>query len=86
MLFSYIKSKQLTNNRITTLTSDSGEELSTQSKIADSLNTYFHSVFVKDKAIDEGLPHFTHRTCTSCNDDWDIYTGSSTSRNWQTER
>ena len=28
MIFSYIRSKQLTNNRITTLTSDSGEVLS----------------------------------------------------------
>ena len=29
ILYSYIRSKQLTNNRITTLTSDSGEDLST---------------------------------------------------------
>ena len=69
MLYSYIRSKQLTNNRITTLTSDSGEDLSTPAEIADSLNTYFQSVFVKDKTVEEGLPHFASRTCTSCNDD-----------------
>ena len=39
------------------LTSDSGEDLSTPAKIADSLNTYFQSVFVKEKTVDEGLPH-----------------------------
>ena len=33
MLYSYIRSKQLTNNRITTTTSDSGEDLSTQAEI-----------------------------------------------------
>ena len=51
------------------LTSDSGEDLSTPAEIADSLNTYFQSVFVKEKTVDEGLPHFASRTCTSCNDD-----------------
>ena len=71
MLYSYIRSKKLTNYRIITLTSDSGEDLSTPAEKADSLNTYFQSVFVKDKTVDEGLPHFTHRTCTSCNDDGD---------------
>ena len=69
MLYSYIRSKQLTNNRITTLTSDSGEDMSTPAEIADSLNTYFQSVFVKEKTVDEGIPHFASRTCTSCNDD-----------------
>ena len=69
MLYSYIRSKQLTNNRITTLTSDSGEDLSTTAEIADGLNTYFQSVFVKDKTVEEGLPHFASRTCISCNDD-----------------
>ena len=44
MLYSYIRSKQLTNNRITTLTSDSGEDSSTPAEIAESLNTYFQSV------------------------------------------
>ena len=34
------RSKQLTNNRNTTLTSDSGEYLSTPDEIAYSLNTY----------------------------------------------
>ena len=58
-----------TNNRITTLTSDFGEDLSTSAEIADSLNTYFQSVFVKEKTVEEGLPHFASRTCTSCNDD-----------------
>ena len=72
MLYSYIRSKQLTNNRITTLTSDSGEDLSTPAEIADSLNTYFQSVFVKEKTVDESLPHFASRTCTSCNDDGEI--------------
>ena len=71
MLYSYIISKHLTNNRITKLTSDSGEDLSTPAEIADSLNKYFESVFVKDKTVDECLPHITHRTCTSCNDDGD---------------
>ena len=69
MLYSYIRSKKLTNYRIITLTSDSGEDLSTPAEKADSLNTYFQSVFVKDKTVKEGLPHFAHRTCTSCNDD-----------------
>ena len=57
----YISSKQLTNNRSTPLTSDSGEDLLTSAKIADSIKTYFQSVFVKDKTVDEGLSHFTHR-------------------------
>ena len=69
MLYSYIRSKQLTNNRITTLTSDSGEDMSAPAEITDSLNTYFQSVFVKEKTFDENLPHFASRTCTSCNDD-----------------
>ena len=43
--------------------------MSTPAEIADSLNTYFQSVFVKEKTVDEGLPHFASRTCTSCNDD-----------------
>ena len=47
-----------------------GEDFSTPAKIADSLNAYFQSVFVKEKTVDEGLSHFTHR-CTSCNDDGD---------------
>ena len=47
ILYSYIRSKQLTNNRIITLKSDSGEDMSTPTEIADSLNTYFQSVFVK---------------------------------------
>ena len=57
------------NNRTTTLTSDSGEDLLTSAEIADSLHTNFQPFYVKDKAVDEGLPHFAHRTCTSCNDD-----------------
>ena len=69
MLYSYIRSKQLTNYRITALTSDSGEDLSTSAEIAESLNTYFQSVFVKEKTVDDGLPHFASRTCISCNDD-----------------
>ena len=68
MLYSYIRSKQLTNNKLTTLTSDSGEDLSTPAVIADSLNTYFQSVLVKEKTFDECLPHFA-RTCFSINDD-----------------
>ena len=67
MLYSYLRSKQLTNNRITTSTSDSGEEFSTPAKIADSLNTYIQKVFVKVKTVS----HFTHRTYTNCNDDGD---------------
>ena len=39
--------------------------------MAASLNAYFQSVFVKYKAVYECLSHFTHRTCTSCNDDED---------------
>ena len=69
ILYSYIRSKQLTNNRITTLTSDSGEDFSTPAEIADSLKTYFQSAFVKDKTVDEGLLYFASRTSTSCNDD-----------------
>ena len=45
----------LHKNWQTTLTSDSGEDFSTPAEIADSLNTYFQSVFVKEK--------------TACNDD-----------------
>ena len=40
MLYSYIRSKQMTNNRFTALTSDSGEDLSTSAQIAKSLNNY----------------------------------------------
>ena len=79
MLYSYIRSVnwQITELLITelqnywqiTLTYDSGEDLSTPAEIAESLNNYFQSVFVKEKTIDEGLPHFASRTCTSRNDD-----------------
>ena len=69
ILHSYIRSKELTNNRITSLTSDSSEGLSTPAEKADSLNTYFQSVFVKEKTFDEGRSHFASRICTSCNDD-----------------
>ena len=67
--FIYIRSKQLTNSRITALKSDSGESLSTPFEIAECLNTYFQSVFVKEKIVYESLPHIACRTCTSCNDD-----------------
>ena len=69
ILYSYIRSKQNTNNRITTLTSDPGEDLSTSAQIADSLNTYFQSVFLKEKTVDEGLHNLASRTCTFFNDD-----------------
>ena len=59
----------MTNNKITTLTSDSGEDLSTPVEIADSLNTYFQWVFVRDKTVDGYLPQYAQRTCTSCSDD-----------------
>ena len=69
LLYSYIRNKQQVNNKITTLTSDTGEDMSTPTEIVDSLNTYFQSVFVRDKNVDRELPHFTQRTGTECNDD-----------------
>ena len=69
MLSPYIRSKHLTINRITTHTSDTGEDLSTPAEIAESLNTHFQLVFVREKTVDEGLLHFGHRTRISCNDD-----------------
>ena len=50
-----VRNGNATNNRITPLTSDSDEDLSTPAEIADSLFTYFQSVFVKEKTVDEGL-------------------------------
>ena len=69
MLYAYIRNKQLVNNRITTLTPDTGEDLSTPAEVADSLNTYFQSVFGKDNEVYHSLPHFAQRTCTSYDDD-----------------
>ena len=43
--------------------------MSTPAEIADSLYTYLQSIFVKEKTVDESLPYFASRTCTSCNDD-----------------
>ena len=45
------------------LTSDSGEDLQNPAELADSLNTYFQTVFIKEKTVlkrkkDKGLPHF----------------------------
>ena len=48
--------------------------MSTLVEIADSLNTYFYSVFVKEKCVDENLPHFARRTCTSNDDGKAIFT------------
>ena len=69
MQYSYIRSKKVTNNRINKLTPDSCVDLSTPAEIADSINTYFQSVFVKEKTVYEGLLHCASRNCTSCNDD-----------------
>ena len=55
------------NNRTTSLTPDTGEDLSTPGEIADSLNAYFQSVFVNDNEVEHSLPHFAQRTC--CDDD-----------------
>ena len=68
MLYAYLRNKQLVNNIITTLNSYTGDQ-STPAEIADSLNTYFQSVFVKDNEVDHSLPHFAQRTCTICDDD-----------------
>ena len=57
------------NERITTLSSDTGEDLSSPAEIADSLNTYFQSMFMKDNEVDHILPYFAQRTCTSFDDD-----------------
>ena len=40
------------NNRITTISSDTGEDLSTPAEIADGLKTYFHSVFLKNNEVE----------------------------------
>ena len=68
MLYSYIRNKQL-NNRITTLTSGTGEDMSTSAEIANSLNTYFQSLIVKDNEVDHILTRFAQRIFTSCDDD-----------------
>ena len=57
------------NNRITTLTSETVKYLPHAAEIADCLNIYFQSVFMKDNEVDHSLPHFAQRTCTSCDDD-----------------
>ena len=69
MLYTYIRNKQLVTHRIITLTSDTGEDLSTPAGKAESLNTYSQSLFVKDNEVDHSLPHFAQRNCTSCDDD-----------------
>ena len=77
MLYSYIRSKQPTNNIISSLISDSVDDLSSTAEIAYSLNTYFQSVFVRKKCLWKSL-HFASRTCTNCNDLKSyIYIGSS---------
>ena len=68
LLYLYIRYKQVTNSRIIRSLSDSGEDLSTPAEIADGLNTYFQSVFVKEKSVYKSLHHFASRTCYS-NDD-----------------
>ena len=69
LLYSQIRNKQHGNNKITTLTSDTGEDMPAPTEIVDRLDTYFQSVFVRDKNFDRELPHFTQRTGSECNDD-----------------
>ena len=69
MLYAYIRNKQLVNKRITTLTSNTAEELSNPAEIVDNFKTYLQSVFVKDNEVDQSLPHCAQRTCTRCDDD-----------------
>jgi hypothetical protein len=66
LLYSYVRKKQKVQNHIRMINSVAGDTVTDPSEISNSLNSYFHSVFVKE--MGETLPDFRSRTEVICED------------------
>ena len=71
LLFSYIRKKQHGRDNIRLLRTESNDEIVDSSQIAEMLNGYFQSVFVKESE-NETMPDFACRTNIKCNDDVNV--------------
>ena len=68
ILYAYIKSQQKCKDSVRLLITEKGDEITDTAELAEHLNCYFQSVFVRDGANDT-TPIFACRTNHYCNDD-----------------
>ena len=63
LIYKYIKSKQKVKESIRFIKSECREMLLDRTKIANELNSYFHSVFINEPELtDNRIPNFQLRT------------------------
>jgi len=66
ILYAYIKSQQKCKDSVRLLRTEKGDEITDSAELAEHLNCYFQSVFVRDEENDTA-PVFACRTNQYCN-------------------